>query len=87
MHLADAFIANKKLDVRSWVREYGLHLVTPLAADRTAAGVVWSNRSGFGTAMGDKLKLLAEPVALVRHLHEPVTSGANLTESQRFEFV
>jgi predicted anti-sigma-YlaC factor YlaD len=62
MHLADAFIADKKLVVRSWVREHGLHLVTPLAADGTAAGVVWSNRSGFGTAMGDKLKLLAEPV-------------------------
>jgi hypothetical protein len=33
--------------------------------------VVWSNRSGFGTAVGDKLKLFAELVALARHLHEP----------------
>src|SRR5207342_3940124 len=48
VHLADAFIADKKLVVRSWVREHGLHLVTPLTADRTAAGVVWSNRSRFG---------------------------------------
>jgi hypothetical protein len=71
VHLADAFIADKKLVVRSWVREHCLHLVTPLTADRTAAGVVWSNRSGFGTAVGDKLKLFAELVALARHLHEP----------------
>jgi len=70
MHLADAFIADKKLVVRSWVREHGLHLVTSLPADRTATGVVRSNRSGFGTAMGDKRKLFAELVALVRHLHE-----------------
>ena len=57
MHFIDAFIADKKLVVRSW-------------ADRTGGGVIRSNRSGFGTPMGDKLKFLAELVALARHLHE-----------------
>jgi hypothetical protein len=69
VHLADAFIADKKLVVRSWVREHSLHLVASLEADRTAAGEVWSNWFQLDSSPG-KFKFLEGTVPLARDLRE-----------------
>src|SRR4249920_2630879 len=39
VHLGDALVANKKLIVRSWVREHSLHFIASLKADGAAARV------------------------------------------------
>jgi hypothetical protein len=69
VHLADAFIADKKVIVRSWVREHSLHLVASLEADRTAAGEVWSNWFQLDSSPG-KFKFLQGTVPLARDLRE-----------------
>ena len=67
VHLGDALVADKKLIVRSWVREHSLHFISSLKADGAAASVVGSNRfRGLGTPLGN-FKLLEGAVPLARH--------------------
>ena len=70
MHLIDALVADKKLIVRSWVREHSLHCISSLEADGAAARVVGSNRfRGLGTPLGN-FKLLEGAVPLPRHARD-----------------
>jgi hypothetical protein len=70
VHLGDALVANKKLIVRSWVREHSLHFIASLKADGAAASVVGSNRfRGLGTPLGN-FKVLEGAVPLARHARD-----------------
>ena len=82
VHLADAFIANKKLIVRSWVREHSLHFIASLEADRTAAGEVWSNWFQLDSSPG-KFKFLEGTVPLARDSRESLDQLLVLLQQRR----
>jgi hypothetical protein len=62
VHFVNAFIADRKLVVTTRAREHSLHRIALFEADRTTAGVVWSNRSQLDTM--SKIQLLAGLVQL-----------------------